>query len=251
MMKNGETDISNGDNGEGASGMNPSAFEEPESTKKTIPSTNLPHLKIPKVEQDAEDTYVAPPPEVPISVHEKAKISYVYSSQKNKAPVVPPSPSMEPAGSPTRASASIGEARGAPAPSFPSTPGPVKVNPAREESAPSPPSAPSTTPAAAWPQSAESIRCASAREEDTTIAGLGIEEIPRPKVAAPPSPPRSFQIGCAPPGARWENDQRFLFSYKTDDDDLDKLKELHARFEEVHAQVAKYNEVGRSCRFIL
>ena len=80
MMKNGETDISNGDNGKGASGMNPSAFEEPESMKKTIPSTNLPHLKIPKVEQDAEDTYVAPPPEVPISVREKAKISYVYSS---------------------------------------------------------------------------------------------------------------------------------------------------------------------------
>ena len=80
MMKNGETDISNGDNGEGASGMNPSAFEEPESTKKTIPSTNLPHLKIPKVEQDAEDTSVAPPPEVPISVRDKAKISYVYSS---------------------------------------------------------------------------------------------------------------------------------------------------------------------------
>ena len=83
MMKNVETDRSNGDNGEGASGMNPSAFEEPESSpdmEKTIPSTNLPHLKIPKVEQDAEDTSVAPPPEVPISVRDKAKISYVYSS---------------------------------------------------------------------------------------------------------------------------------------------------------------------------
>ena len=162
--------------------------------------------------------------------------------------MVPPSPSTKLAGSPTRASASTREARGAPAPSFPSTPGPVKVNPAREESAPSPPS---TTPAAAWPQSAESIRHASARAEDTTIAGLGIEEIPRPKVAAPPSPPRPFQIGCAPPRVGWDDDRRFLFSSETDDDDLDKLKKLHARFEEVHAQVAKYNEVSRSCRFIL
>ena len=121
---------------------------------------NLLHLKIPKVEEDAEDTFVAPPLEVPISVHDNARISYVYSSEKNKAPMVPPSPSTKPAGSPTRASASTGEARGALVPSFPSTPGPVKVNPAREESAPSPPS---TTPAAAWPQLAESIRRDSAR----------------------------------------------------------------------------------------
>ena len=171
-------------------------------------------------------------------VHDNARISYVYSSEKNKAPMVPPSPSTKPAGSPTRASASTGEARGTLVPSFPSTPGPVKVNPAREESAPSPPS---TTPAAAWPQSAESIRCASAREEDTTIAGLGIEEIPRPKVAMPSSPPRPFQIGCAPSRAGRDDDRRFLFNSETDDDDLDNLKELHARFEEVHAQVAKYN----------
>ena len=147
--------------------------------------------------------------------------------------MVPPCPSTEPAGSPTRASASTGEARGALVPSFPSTPGPVKVNPAREESTPSPPSAPSTTPTAAWPQSAESICHASARAEVTNIAGLGNEEIPRPKVAAPPSPPRPFQIGCVPPGARWDDDRCFLFSSETDDDDLDKLKELHARFEEL------------------
>jgi len=89
------------------------------------------------------------------------------------------------------------------------------------------------TPAAAWPQSTKSIRRASARAEDNTIAELGIEEIPRPKVAAPPSPSRPFQIGCAPPGARWDDNWRFLFSSETDDDDLDKLKELHARFEEL------------------
>ena len=135
---------------------------------------------------------------------------------------------MEPAGSPTRASASTGEARGAPAPSFPSTPGPVKVNPAREESGPSPPSTPSMTLAVAWPQWAESIRCASARTKDSNIAGLEIEEIPRPKVVAPPSPPWPFQIGCAPPGARWDSDRWFLFSSETNDEDLNKLKELHA-----------------------
>ena len=54
---------------------------------------NLPHLKIPKVEEDAEDTFVAPPPEVPISatvspisLRDKARISYVYSSRKKQDP---------------------------------------------------------------------------------------------------------------------------------------------------------------------
>jgi len=253
MMKNVETDISNGDNEKGASGMNLSAFEEPESspdTEKMIPSMNLPHLKIPKVEQDAEDTSVEPLPEVPISVRDKAKISYVYSSQKNKAPVVPPSPSTEPV-SPTGASASGGEDGGAPAQSFPTSPAPEKVNPGREEPAPSRPSASSTTTAAAWPQLVERIRRTTACTEDSNIAGLEIEEIPCTKVDAPPSPPRPFKIGCAPPGAGWDDNRTFLYSSETDDEDLKKVKELHAKFEELNVQVAKYNEVSFSCRFIL
>ena len=63
--------------------MKPSAFEELESspvTKKMFPSMNLPQLKIPKVKEDAEDTSMAPPPEVLISVHDKVGISYVCSS---------------------------------------------------------------------------------------------------------------------------------------------------------------------------
>ena len=107
------------------------------------------------------------------------------------------------------------------------------------------------TPAAAWPQSAESIRRAAARTEDSNIAGLEIEAIPRTKVDAPPSPPRQFQIGCAPLGAGWDDDRTFLFSSETDDEDLKKVKELHTQFEELNAQVAKYNEVSFSCRFIL
>ena len=43
----------------------------------------------------------------------------------------------------------------------------------------------------------------------------------------------------------------FLFSSETNDEDLKKVKELHAQFEELNAQVAKYNEVSFSCRFIL
>ncbi|XP_039778236.1 vegetative cell wall protein gp1-like [Panicum virgatum] len=171
-----------GDEGQGGSGIKPNASEEPaapslskktRSAPRTVPSTNLPQFEIPtttqtnyvadktpKVEEGAAGTSVAPPPEVPISATmspprpsteanvfvplNKPSISYVYSSRKNKAPVVPPSPSTEPAVSPTRASASDGEDRGAPTPSFPSSPAPEKVNPDPE------------TPAAAWPQSAKS-----------------------------------------------------------------------------------------------
>jgi hypothetical protein len=78
-----------------------------------------------------------------------------------------------------------------------------------------------------------------------------IKEISRTKVDAPPSPPQPFQIGCAPPGAEWDDDRTFLFSSETDDEDLKKVKELLAQLEELNAQVAKYNEVSFSCRFIL
>ena len=97
----------------------------------------------------------------------------------------------------------------------------------------------------------ERIRRTTACTEDSNIASLEIEEIPRTKVHAPPSAPRPFQIGCAPPGAEWDDDRTFLFSSETDDEDLKKVKELHAQFEELNAQVAKYNEVSFSCRFIL
>ena len=37
-----------------------------------------------------------------------------------------------------------------------------------------------------------------------------------------------FKIGCAPPGAGWDDNQTFLFSFETDDEELEKVKELHA-----------------------
>jgi hypothetical protein len=164
----------------------PPLTKKTRSACRTIPSTNPPQFenltttrtncvadKTPTVDDGAAGTSVTPPPEVPISATvsppsatvspprsstdangyvpiNKPNISYVYTSWKIKAPVVPPSPSTEPV-SPTGMSASSGEDGGAPAQSFITSPAPEKVNPGREELAPSHPSASSTTPAAAWP----------------------------------------------------------------------------------------------------
>ena len=73
---------------------------------------------------------------------------------------------------------------------------PEKVNPGREEPAPSRPSASSMTPAVAWPQSAESIRHAAARTEDSNIAGLEIEEIPHTRSMRPRRRRGPFKLGA-------------------------------------------------------